>query len=115
MSVIGDHGLQEDFNSGQGCGVGLGGPVVVDTIAAGSTANTVHLMHVVIIFFLRFGVVVSRVTATFRWLLSEMNRMHGAGVKEAIELGVFGVFPVGALNTMRGRPFIVGLGCHGKR
>ena len=34
-------------------------------------------------------------------LLGQMNRMHGTSVKEAIELGIFGVR---AFSTMRGRP-----------
>ena len=49
----------------------------------GSTANTVDLTHVIIVFFLRFGVLVGR-------------------VKEAIELGVFGVLLVGAFNNTVG-------------
>ena len=33
-----------------------------------------------------------------------MNRMHGASVKEPVELGIFGVLPVRAFSPMRGRP-----------
>ena len=64
VGVIRYNRLEQEFNCGEGSGVGFGRAVVVDAVATGSTTNTVNFIHFIVVLFLWFRVVICGVAST---------------------------------------------------
>ena len=79
----------------------FGRVVVVDAITTSGAANTVNLVHIVVVFLFRLWIIIGGVAPAVQWLLMKMDGVAGLGLQEAIPLGVFGLEPVSAVGAVR--------------